>query len=270
MRLAELQARFQDAILTGERKILASVEASRRLDGAARFEIYADSYRFRLAEFLSKDYPVLRNALGDEDFGALVEAYIEAMPSPHRNARWYGQRLPEFMRETDPWRRRRRSIDLALFERALADAFDAADANILDLDAVALVAAEDWPSLHFAFHPSVVVLALAHGTVANYAAAFDEEAFLPFPANLEQDPDFAEHTLPDEEAILVWRKENQSFYRVLGEDETLALNEAVIGKNFGDICSLLAFRNAGEDVIALAATFLAAWFRDGLVSSLAS
>ncbi|MGP0059446.1 MAG: putative DNA-binding domain-containing protein [Beijerinckiaceae bacterium] len=269
MRLAELQASFQDAVLTGDRTILASIEASRRLDGAARFEVYADAYRFRLAEFLSKDYPVLRNALGDEDFGALVEAYIEAKPSPHRNARWYGQRLPEFMRETDPWRRRKGSIDLALFERALADAFDAADADLLDLDAVALVPAEEWPSLHFEFHPSVVVLALAHGTVANYAAASDEEA-LPFPANLEKDLDFAEHIVPDEEAILVWRKENQSFYRVLGEDETLALNEALIGKNFGDICSLLAFRNAGEDVTALAATFLAAWFRDGLVSSLAS
>jgi hypothetical protein len=270
MRLAELQARFQDAVLTGDRKILASIEASRRLDGAARFEIYADSYRFRLAEFLSKDYPVLRNALGDEDFGALVEAYIEAMPSHHRNARWYGQRLPEFMRETDPWRERRRSVDLALFERALADAFDAADADALDLDGVALVAAEDWPRLRFEFHPSVVLLALARGTVATYVAASEEEAFLASPAGADLEPVLAELAPASEEAILVWRKDDQSFYRILGEDETLALNEAGIGKNFGEICSLLAFRNAGDDVTALAATFLAAWFRDGLVSSLAS
>ena len=269
MRLAELQASFQDAVLTGDRKILASIEASRRLDRTARFEIYADSYRFRLAEFLSKDYPVLRNALSDEDFGALVEAYIEAMPSPHRNARWYGQRLPEFMRATDPWRKRRRSIDLALFERALADAFDAADADVLGLDAVALVAAEDWPSLNFEFHPSVVLLALADGTVATYTAASDNDYLPPSPAGAAPDGDLAGRSPPGEESILVWRKEGQSFYRILGEDETLALNEAVIGKSFGEICSLLAFRNGGADITALAATFLAAWFRDGLVSSLA-
>jgi hypothetical protein len=261
VKLAELQASFQDAVLTGGREILASVEPSRRLDRAARFEIYADAYRFRFAGFLSNDYPALRNALGDEDFGALVEAYIEAVPSQHRNARWYGHRLPEFMAETNPWRDRRGSIDLARFERALADAFDAADADILNLDAIALVPPEDWPNLCFEFHPSVVLLTLVQGTVARFAIASDEEA----PSQASSEVDSASG---GDETILVWRNEGQSFYRLLGDDETLALNEAQAGRSFGEVCGLLAFRNPDEDVTALAATFLAAWFRDSLVSSL--
>jgi hypothetical protein len=309
MRLADLQAKFQDAILTGDRAILASVEPSQKLDSAARFGVYADAYLMRLAEFISNDYSVLRNALGDEDFGALVEAYISATPSHHRNARWYGRGLPEFMCQTDPWRDRREATDFAVFERALADAFDAADADVLDLDAVAAVAPEDWPELRFEFHPSVVLLTLIAGTIAAYAAADqeaysdeeiggDEEAVAPSPADAETDAASAEAVLaaeevagqenadqenadretageevageeaPSEEVILVWRNQSQSFYRSLGEDETLAFNEASGGLSFGEICSLLAFRNGGEDVSALAATFLATWFRDGLIISL--
>jgi hypothetical protein len=319
MRLADLQAKFQDAILTGDRTILASVEPSQKLDSAARFGVYADAYLLRLAEFLSNDYPVLRNALGDEDFGALVEAYITATPSHHRNARWYGHGLPEFMRKTDPWCDSRVAVDFALFERALADAFDAADADVLDLDAVGAVAPEDWPELRFEFHPSAVLLTLVAGTIAAYAAVdqaaySDEEAGAAeedvetSPAGVETDAASAEPALvgqeatsqetsneetkneetfgqetlgqetlgeeassedaPSEEMILVWRNQSQSFYRTLGEDETLAFNEAAIDLSFGEICSLLAFRNGGEDVSALAATFLATWFRDGLITSL--
>lgn len=267
MKLAELQALFQDSILTGEREILRSVLPSRRLDAAARFEVYADAYRYRLAEFLSNDYPVLRNALGDDEFGALVEAYIEAMPSLHQNARWYGYRLPQFMRETEPWSARRAWYDLAHFERALADAFDAADADVLDIESLATTPAEEWPRLRFQFHPSVALLRFAAGTVANYAEAVADDAE-PLP-HLSAVRVAAELVPQVEEVILVWRKEGQSFYRSLDEDETLALHEIQDGKTFGEMCSLLAFRHVDEDVSAVAANFLVAWFRDGLVASLA-
>jgi hypothetical protein len=264
MKLAELQANFQEAILTGERAISASILPSCRLDAAARFEIYADAYRLRLAGFLSNDYPVLRNALGDEDFGALVEAYMERVPSQHRNARWYGHHLPDFMQQNDPWRESRQAVDLARFEKALADAFDAADAEILDLNCIAGVPPDDWPSLRFVLHPSVILLRLVQGIFETYAAALEEEATAPlFPLGKD-----AEKAISCEEAVLVWRKEGQSYYRLLGDDEVLALNEARFGKTFGEICSLLAFKNSGDDVTELAATFLATWFRDGLVSSL--
>ena len=85
MKLATLQNAFQAGVLLGDPAISRSILDSRRLDRAARFKIYFDAYRFRLAEFLSNDYPVLRSFLGDELFGLLVEAYVEAMPSHNPN-----------------------------------------------------------------------------------------------------------------------------------------------------------------------------------------
>jgi hypothetical protein len=103
MKLAALQNAFQAGVLLGDHAISLSILDSRRLHRAARFKIYFDAYRFRLAEFLSNDYPVTRAFLGDELFGLLVEAYIEATPSRYPNAGDYGRRLPGFMRLTAPW-----------------------------------------------------------------------------------------------------------------------------------------------------------------------
>ena len=117
MKLSDLQARFQEAIIGEDRAILDAVNPSRRLDRAARFEVYAQAYRLRLAGFLAQDYPASRNALGEATFGALIEAYIEGTLSHHPNARWYARQLPEFMKSAAPWRDRKDRIALVAFER---------------------------------------------------------------------------------------------------------------------------------------------------------
>jgi hypothetical protein len=256
VRLAELQAKFQEAILGGDRAILDAINPSRRLDRAGRFAVYADAYRLRLAGFLSEDFSVLRNALGDEDFGALVMTYIEATPSHHPNARWYARRLPEFMQATEPWREKTEWIDLAIFERALADAFDAPDAEAKEIGALAAVPSEDWPQLRFYFQESLALLMVSRGTVAAYEAAVENDPAPP-------------RTGVGGETILVWRDAAERVrYRLLDEAEALALTEASAGKTFGEICSLLAFRDASVAVAEHAAAFLARWFGDGLVTGI--
>lgn len=256
MKLADLQARFQEAIIGDDRTILGVINPSRRLDSAARFAVYSDAYRLRLARFLSEDFSVLRNALGDDVFGALVMAYIEATPSRHPNARWYARQLPDFMQATDPWRSKTEWIDLALFERALGDAFDAADAKPCEISALAALSVEGWPHLRFDFQPSLALLAVSTGTVATYEAA------------VEQNP-LPQRTDEGEEAVLVWRDPGQQVvYRLLDEAETLALAEARARKSFGEICSLLAFRDENDAVAERAAGFLARWFSEGLVTKI--
>ncbi|MGH6813145.1 MAG: HvfC/BufC family peptide modification chaperone [Methylocella sp.] len=254
MKLAELQMRFQAGIVDGDNAILASIVDSRRTDRATLFAVYHDAYRLRLAEFLSTDFPVLRAHLGEEAFGRLVEDYIESAPSRQPNARWYGTRLPDFMQRTAPWRGNRSAIDLARFERALSDAFDASDATVRTIDALRDIRVEDWPRLAFEFHPSVRLLDFAGGTAQFYAALAEEEEA---PANQQ-----------GEEAIVFWRNDGQSFYRPVAEDERLALLEARRGKSFGDICALLAFQGNGVGVTQRVAGFLSQWFADGLVTRL--
>jgi hypothetical protein len=254
MTLAELQTKFQAGILEDDPTVLTSIADSRKTDRATLFAVYYDAYRMRLAEFLSNDFPILRIRLGDEVFGHLVEDYILSAPSRQRNARWYGTRLPDFMQESEPWRANREAIDLARFERALSDAFDAADAPVSSIDVLADVCAEDWPCIGFEFHPSLMLLDLARGTAQIYGRLVAEEE----PPAIQQ----------DEEAIVFWRKDGQSFYRPIAEDERMALIEAQQGKKFSDICTLLAFQGGDDNVTHRVAGFLSQWFADGLVTRL--
>ena len=77
--------------------------------------VYVNAYRLRLSEYFDEDYPALRVLLGDDDFEALVEAFIDANPSSLRNARWYSTQLPDFMRESEAWGSNARAIGLACF-----------------------------------------------------------------------------------------------------------------------------------------------------------
>jgi hypothetical protein len=65
---------------------------------------------------------------------------------------------------------------------------------------------------------------------------------------------------------LVWRNGGQIFHRAVEAGERLAYLEAHRGTTFGDICTFLEFQNAGERITLRVASFLADWFRDGLVS----
>lgn len=252
MRLAELQTKFQAGVLNGDQTILGSIKDSGRTDRATLFAVYHDAYRLRLAEFLASDFPMLRQYLGEETFGRLVEDYIESTPSRHRNARWYGTRLPDFMHEASAWRANQCAIALAQFERALSDAFDAAEAPIATIEPLQDTSSEDWPHLTFDFQPSVTLLNLGGGTAEIYESLAEGKEPPPIRNGGE--------------AILFWRNDGQSLYRLVAEDERLALMEAIQRKRFAEICALLAFQKNSKDVTQQVASFLSQWFADGLLS----
>jgi hypothetical protein len=258
MTLSEIQSAFQAAVLAGGKAygtaILASVEDSSRTDRESLFSVYVDAYRLRLTEFISTDFPTLRLHLGDDAFASLVEDYVTSMPSRQRNARWYASRLPEFMAATPPWRDDHAACDLARFERALADAFDAADAIVITIEALQKLNVGDQPNIVFGFHPSVAILDLANGTTNRYEALTGGG--------------LASGIADDKETVLFWRSEAASYYRRVREDERLALTEAMQGKRFSDVCTLLAFLGNDEDAAGRVAGFLAQWFADGLLTRL--
>jgi hypothetical protein len=256
MSLAALQTLFQQGVLEETDKVLTEILPSPRLGSAARFAVYQHAYRARLAEFLSNDYPVLRAVLGDEAFGELAAAYIHATPSPYRNARWYGATLPDFMRQQEPWNAARALSDLAAFEHALADAFDAPDSRVIDAPALAQFDPQDQPRLRFTFVASLQRLTLLEGVVAAHEAVIEE----------------TEVAMPDgegEETVLIWRDASlDPLYRILGADEALALSVARDGARLDEICALLALRHPAEAAAAQAGICIARWFADGLVSAL--
>lgn len=273
MKLAELQSLFQAAVLTGDAEdgaLLDVVAPPREADRPTMMGVYVNAYRLRLAEFLDEDFPALRVLLGDDDFEALVEAYIDENPSRLRNARWYATRLPEFMRESENWSANALAIGLALFERALTDAYDAADAPAQSIETLAEFSPQDWPRLGFTFHPSLRLIEVAAGVLDAYAAATadeqdEERADEEDEGALEDRPSDASES----ETIAIWRADLDPAYRQLDPDEYLALFEAMAGQSFGDICQLVAFQNEGQSATERLARFLVTWFSEGLVIGVA-
>ena len=275
MKLAELQSLFQAAVLTGDAEdgaLLDVIAPPREADRPTMMGVYVNAYRLRLAEFLDEDFPALRVLLGDDEFEALVEAYIDENPSRLRNARWYTTRLPEFMRESENWSANALAIGLALFERALTDAYDAADAPAQSIETLAEFSPQDWPRLGFTFHPSLRLIEVAAGVLDAYAAATadeqDEEA-----ARADEEDEGALEDRPSDasesETIAIWRADLDPAYRQLDPDEHLALFEAMAGQSFGDICQLVAFQNEGQSATERLAQFLVTWFSEGLVIGVA-
>ena len=256
MKLKELQGLFQSAVLTGDAEdfaVLDNVLIPSNAEKATLFGVYVNAYRIRLSEFLDEDYPALRSLLGDDVFDALAEEYIAANPSRQRNARWYSSQLPQFMENHEAWRLNARAVGMALFERALTDAFDGVDAPSLSIETLAGFEPDDWPRLTFVFHPSLYLLEVAAGTLDAYVAATsDEDEEIPPPGD-------------GLETVAVWRAEQDPAYRGLEPDEFLALNEARAGQSFGDICQLVAFQNQGQPAPERLAQFLVSWFSEGIV-----
>ncbi len=256
MKLAELQAAFQSAVLSGASKdpeVLAALTKPPARERSAGFAVYVKGYRLRVAEYLEEDFPALKGLLGDKRFDALVCDYVAAQPSRTRNARYFSARLPEFMQESDKWRSETQALGVARLERALTDAFDAPDGEACALERLAEYAPQDWPRLVFAFHPSLSLLRLPAGAVELYEALSSGDA--------EPRPKARD----GEETAAVWRSGFDPLYRALEADEFLALNEAFGGKSFGAICQLVAFQQDEAAAPERMAQFLVNWFSDGLV-----
>jgi hypothetical protein len=269
MKLSDFQSLFQARILAGagaadEPLIHMLRKSDRGVEREALLNVYQSGYRARLESFLDEDHPGLRSLMGDEAFEALIADYISAHPPRHRNARWYTTGLPDFMAESPRWRNDKRALSMALFERAMVDAFDAPDAEPLGIQSLAAFPAEESARLVFAFHPSLILLELSAGTLLAYSrsqlAGEDEEEEL---VEFESEP--APEAGEGAEAVAVWRTNEDTAFRELEPDEFVALSEARAGRAFGEICQMAAFQQAGDIEPQRLAQFLASWFENGMI-----
>jgi len=210
--------------------------------------IYAHGYVARLANALRDNHEVLARALGDEAFGALAEAYVHAHPSRLPSIRWFGDALADFMDAHPGLVPHPAFADLARMDWALRGAFDAADAPVLQREALAQLPAHEWPALRFNAHPSVRVVPLQWAVEPAWRALRDapegEDPELPEPQALAHD-------------LLVWRQGLETRWRSLPDDEAPLLNAALGGAPFAALCG-----RAGD--AGVAAGLLSQWIGSAL------
>jgi hypothetical protein len=254
-RLVHIQKGFQDYLLAPnpelgmEQNIVDTAQASARL----RLGIYADAYRLRLGEALGNDFEALHGLLGDEQFYKVCLKYIEAHPSQHFSLRYFGQHMAIFLRLTEPYAGQPVLAELAEFEWALIDAFDARDSEVVTLDDMRKLAPAAWPEMRFDMHESVRRLEFAWNVQQLWNALKEDSTPEP--------PQRSEAAQP----WLIWRRELMTYFRSLTVQEAWALDAARGGENFSALCEGLCEWVEEDKAAVTAAGFLHRWVSDGLI-----
>jgi hypothetical protein len=261
MPLRQLQQDMQRHLLTAD---LSNTDASMRgaiidappLPAAERLGIYRTAYRVRLIDALQVTYPVLHKILGDEDFFSLSAAFVDDNPSVYRSIRWYGSELANFLGARTPYSDQPIFAEIALLDWTLSEVFDASDAMPIARAALQSIDPLAWSDLTFKFHPSLHRLQFAWNTVAVWQSMSRDES--------PPDPEASQHPVQ----WLLWRQNLSNYYRSMDDSEAAALDAAIRGSNFGDICGTLTKWIPEADVPLRAAGLIGSWTDSGIITAL--
>jgi hypothetical protein len=256
--LRGLQQDMQRYLLGEVSGVTAAIVDAPPLGAADRLAIYRNAYQVRLIDALHETYPVLHGLLGDEAWIELGQAYVAAHPSLFRSIRWYGRELPDFMAGSVPYSDAPILSEIALLEWTLSEVFDATDAPSLRRADLSAVEPSGWGSLTFQFHPSLRRLSLSWNTAAVWKAMSSDET--------PPSPDLSDAPVP----WLLWRKDLQNYFRSMSAVESAALDAALHGSDFAQICEGLCALLPQEEIPAAAASLLGAWADGGMISSFGS
>lgn len=257
--LREQQLRFQDYLVGNSDDIENDIISTENALAKHRLGAYYNAYRIRLIDCLAVDYSALEKYLGRETFENLALNYLEHYPSRHPSVRWFGQHLPQYLRDDYRGDEQPFLHELAAWEWAQTLVFDAADSDsTVQVEDIAAIPPENWPGLRFEFIAAQCWLDLKFN-VPQYENALDNDAEPP-PIEAGQHP----------QRWLLWRQELTTHWRSLEVHEAWALQQAAAGANFAEVCEgLLEWVDAGQ-VALVAAGFLRQWVSDQLLTRLDS
>ena len=237
--LPQIQQAVQNFILNDDPSSLAI------FGPGARPEIYHNAYRARLFDVISSEFEVLKSHLDPDIFEDLARSYVTTERSHVRDARDYAAGFPKYLLARDGVPSTIR--DIARFEWALRDAFDAVDDPIFTVADMGAIDPALWPELVFSFHASVQRLdcdSAVAGLWQGEGIGSDQKS-----------------------AYVIWRSGLQSMFRALEPLEAHVLDAALAGDNFGHLCALIAGQTSEDEAPARAAAILRNWVEPGLITA---
>jgi putative DNA-binding protein len=254
--LQELQLRFMDYLLDESSEVIDDIESTPMLSAKGRMDIYASAYKLRLKEAITTDYDKLASYLGDEQFDQLMEQYIEQYPSHTTSLRYFSIKLPELVRDEEPFNQIAELYEIACIERAFSDSFDAKDRQFVVQDDLINLPEEAWGTLHFIFQNSVQILSLEHNSFPIWKALADDYT----PPKVEK---------TESTTWVLWRRSDLiSHYRVVPVAEIAALHLAMKGKTFAVICEKLLEFFSEEETPMKAISLLQSWVNEEMLAGL--
>ena len=252
--LANLQQCLQTHVMGEAAQILNQLVLPVRGTIHERLAVYSHAYDWRLIDALHQEYGLLAKLVGDEAFTELAEAFIDAYPSKFYSIAKFSEPLAQFLNEDAAYSEQPHLSELVQLIKALNTSLEAADAPYLNVEALANVAAQNWPSLSFKFHPSVQYFNFNYNSFAIWQALVQEK---PIP-----------EVLMTKNHCVVWRKGLQSYAVALTEVEALVLILFQQGSCFADVCEAVYDKGfmAESQVASFVANLLATWLNNHLFS----
>lgn len=253
--LANLQYMLQTHLMMGENEtVLDYLVLPIKGTVHERLAVYSNAYAWRLIDALEEEYGLLAKLLGDEAFVELAEAFIDLYPSRFYSIAKFSEPLGQFLAEYTPYSEQPYLSELAQLIKALITSLEAADAPYLNVEALANIAEQNWPSLSFRFHPSVHYFSFNYNTYAIWQALVQEKS--------------VPEVQRTKSHCVVWRKGLQSYTIALTEVEALTLSLLKKGSCFADVCEAVYDKGFMQEsqAASFVANVLANWLNNHLFS----
>lgn len=255
--LSQLQQQFQNYLLEQNSSVLNHVVETPQMNAELRLAIYKNAYFSRLRDVLAIDFPALHTLLGDEAFDQLAREYIQVYPSNYRSLRWFPNHLVEYLCAAEGYREVPILAEMAAFEWAIISVSDDSESERCSLEQVGLIPAEKWPEMQIIFYPAHRRLNLHWNVVPIWKAVKNEQE----PAM----PECSEFPIP----WFLWRDlSGQVSFESITVDEAWALDAAISGQNFAEMCEGLCEWIDEEHVGMHAAQLLSQWIIKGMVAGI--
>jgi hypothetical protein len=245
MTLAELQRDFRSWLTS------ASEASATRLGGGAMagLDIYQNNYRAQLVGCLEEAFPKVRAWTGDEIFHNAVITHIDSHP-PHA---WTLDAYPSGFGETlaSLFPKNPDLHELAWIEWSLSEVFVAADAQPLNLDALATV---DWDTARLSLTPSLRTREVTTNAESIWSALWEETLV----------PEGEMLGVPG--GLLIWRRQFTSRLKQVDALELEALLQLKQQGSFSCLCDWLVERLGETEGVATAGELLANWLASELIT----
>ena len=191
------------------------VTPSKTLTSFERAGVYRGMYLLRMQEALEKDYPLVKDWLGQEQFERLVAGYVREHPSRSYTLNRLGDHLPAYIASLPRFDHQDLLHDLASFELAITEVFDEEETPALSADEIAAVPDDKWATAQMTPIAALRLRRFAYPVDSFKESYRDGEAY-PAPA-------------PDETRVAIFRHQYKVYWIPLNPTAYALLN-ALVGQ----------------------------------------